>query len=400
MKKVISILLIITVIIALFTGCGNDKSSEQDKTEKKTEEPKEKSDASKTDEAKEEVKKEEVEKEEVEKKETKKEEPAEKEETKKEEPATKDYKIAMVAAGVFGDQGMNDALLNGMNIFTENTGILVDSVEISDFSDHAINARNFAQQGYDVVLMGGPVSEIMPEIAAEFPDTHFILNKGTITDMDNVTSVQFNEAGGGFLSGAFAVIMSKELGVEPKVGWVGGERIPDLEKARYAFSAAVEYMGGECDVVYVGSFTDIAKGKEIAMQMYNDGATFVQAYAGGASNGVYQAVESVEGEKYALGCATGQFHLSPDKILASSVVMYDQYFSNMLEEYVETGKIDSGLQIANIETGGTGLLYSPEIGDMIPDSVKTQIEDLKNQIIDGTLVVPTNEEQYNELIKD
>ena len=29
----------------------------------------------------------------------------------------KEFKIAMVAAGVFGDQGMNDALLNGMKMF-------------------------------------------------------------------------------------------------------------------------------------------------------------------------------------------------------------------------------------------------------------------------------------------
>jgi len=304
----------------------------------------------------------------------------------------------MVAAGVFGDQGMNDALLQGMTMFTEATGIEVTSVEISEFSDHAINARNFAQQGYDLILMGGPVSEIIPEIAAEYPNTHFLLNKGTVADIDNVTSVQFDEAGGGFLSGAFAVLMSKEMGVEPKVGWVGGERIPDLEKARYAFSSAVEYMGGTCDVVYVGSFVDIAKGKEIAMQMYNDGSFFVQAYAGGASSGVYQAAEAMADGKYALGCATGQFHMAPTRILASSVVLYHEYFSAMLSEYVETGAMESGIFVANVSTGGTGLRFSPEIGDEIPASVLEEINALEAKIVSGELVVPTNEEQYNELI--
>ena len=310
----------------------------------------------------------------------------------------REYKIAMVAAGVFGDQGMNDALLQGMTMFTEATGIEVTSVEISEFSDHAINARNFAQQGYDVILMGGPVSEIIPEIAAEYPDTHFILNKGTVGDMDNVTSVQFDEAGGGFLSGAFAVLISREMGVEPKVGWVGGERIPDLEKARYAFSSAVEYMGGTCDVVYVGSFVDIAKGKEIAMQMYNDGSSFVQAYAGGASSGVYQAAEAMADGKYALGCATGQFHMAPSRILASSVVLYHEYFAAMLTAYVETDVIEPGVFVANVSTGGTGLRFSPEIGDTIPASVLAEIAELEAKIVSGELLVPTNEEQYNELL--
>ena len=316
------------------------------------------------------------------------------------EPAApvKEYKIAMVAAGVFGDQGMNDALLQGMTMFTEATGIEVISVEISEFSDHAINARNFAQQGYDLILMGGPVSEIIPEIAAEYPDTHFLLNKGTVADMDNVTSVQFDEAGGGFLSGAFAVLMSKEMGVEPKVGWVGGERIPDLEKARYAFSSAVAYMGGTCDVVYVGSFVDIAKGKEIAMQMYNDGASFVQAYAGGASSGVYQAAEAMTDGKYALGCATGQFHMAPTRILASSVVLYHEYFATMLTEFVETGAMESGVFVANVSTGGTGLRFSPEIGGEIPASVRAEIAELEAKIVSGELVVPTSEEEYNALL--
>ena len=308
-------------------------------------------------------------------------------------------KIAMVAAGVFGDQGMNDALLNGMKEFTKQTGIEVTSVEISEFSDHAINARNFAQQGYDLVLMGGPVSEIIPEIAAEYPDTHFLLNKGTIGEMDNVTSVQFDEAGGGFLAGAFAVLMDKELGGEGKVGWVGGERIPDLEKARYAFSAAAEYMGGQCSVIYVGSFTDIAKGKEIALQLYNDGAHIVQAYAGGASNGVYQAAEATDALHFAMGCATGQFELSPEKIVASSVVKYDEFFARMLTTYAKEGTMAPGIVTADIKNGGTGLKYSPEIGDQVPEEIQAQMKELEEKIVSGQLIVPTTEEERSHFLE-
>lgn len=310
----------------------------------------------------------------------------------------KEYKIAMVAAGVFGDQGMNDALLNGMKMFTDKTGIEVTSVEVSEFSDHAINARNFAQQGYDLVLMGGPVSEIIPEIAAEYPNTHFLLNKGTITDMENVTSVQFDEAGGGFLGGVFAVLMSKNLGGSGTVGWVGGERIPDLEKARYAFSAATKYAGGDCNVVYVGSFSDIAKGKEIALQLFNNGASIVQAYAGGASNGVYQAAESLDDNYYAMGCATGQFNLSPNKIVASSIVRYDDFFSSLLEEYVKNGKMEPGLVTADLKNDGSGLKYSPEIGNVIPEDIKKQIEEIEKKIISGEIKVPTTEDEYNQFV--
>lgn len=304
-------------------------------------------------------------------------------------------KIAMVAAGVFGDQGMNDAMLNGMNMFTEETGIPVTSVEVTETSDHAINATNFAQQGYDVIIMGGSVSEIIPEIAEQYPDTHFILNKGTIDDMDNVTSVQFDEGSSAFLAGAFAVLMSEYLGDSNQIGWVGGMRIPDLEVSRYAFVAGTEYMGGSCTAVYVGDFTDIAKAQEIALQMYNSGSYIVQGFAGAASQGVYQAGESMPDDYYTMGCATGQFNLSPEKIVASSVVNYDVEFNNLLLSFVENGTLESGIVISDLTTGGTGMKYSPEIGDIIPQEIIDEIATLEKAVISGELAVPTTEEAYD-----
>ncbi len=74
--------------------------------------------------------------------------------------------------------------------------------------------------------------------------------------------------------------------------------------------------------MYVGSFTDVAKGKEIAMQMYQDDMKLIQAYAGGAGMGVYQAAESLPEGYYALGAANGQFHLS-ERIIASQIKFAD-----------------------------------------------------------------------------
>ena len=91
--------------------------------------------------------------------------------------------------------------------------------------------------------------------------------------------------------------MNQESGGPLKAAFVGGVRNPALERAQYGFTAGAEYVGGTGTAVYVGSFTDVAKGKEIAMQMYQDDMKLIQAYAGGAGMGVYQAAESLpEGE--------------------------------------------------------------------------------------------------------
>ena len=108
-----------------------------------------------------------------------------------EDTGDKEWKIGLVAAGTFGDNGLNDALKKAAETFTENTGIPVTCVEVNEFNDHEIHARNFGNEGYDMVIMGGTVSEIMPPILEDYPDTHFVLNKGTVEGYDNCTSIQF-----------------------------------------------------------------------------------------------------------------------------------------------------------------------------------------------------------------
>jgi len=311
----------------------------------------------------------------------------------------KGVKVALIAGGKFGDNGMNDALLTGVKKFEEETGIKVTAVEIGEFSDNAINARNFAQQGYNLVIMGDAVSEIVPEIAKEYPNTHFVLNKGTVKDMDNVTSIRVEEANAGFLAGAFSILMSEHLTGVSKTGWIGGMRIPDLERSRYAFVAGAKYVGGDADVAYVGSFNDIAKGKELALQMYGKGAVIVQAYAGGASNGVYQAVEGLDEGNYAMGCATGQFHLSTDRIIASAVVKTDTIAYNACKDFFE-GKLKSGIQVVGLKEDGAGIRYSPEIGEKVPQEIKDKIEKIRKEIVSGEISPPSNEDEFNEFVEE
>ena len=77
---------------------------------------------------------------------------------------------------------------------------------------------------------------------------------------------------------------------------------------------------------------------------------------------------------------------------------YDDFFSAILEEYVKTGKMEPGLVKADLINGGSGLKYSPEIGDRIPEDVKKQIEEIEKKIISGDIKVPTTEEEYNAFV--
>lgn len=310
------------------------------------------------------------------------------------EPVTgkSDMKVAFMVDRL-GDNAANDESYRGMTEFTAKTGIEVTAVEAPELQDHEMNARTFAQEGYDLIVDGtSKTSELYAVIAPEFPDTHFIVLEGTVTDVPNVTCLRDRPSEAAFLVGAFNVLMNQELGGEAKAAFVGGVRNPDLERSQFGFTAGAEYVGGEATVVYVGNFSDIAKGKEIALQLYNQGMKVIQAFAGGAGMGVYQAAESMGEGYYALGAAAGQFHLS-DSIIASQVKMSGTSIYDACMLFYE-GKLEGGIITKGVKEGSVDIRYSPINEDKIPQSIKDQIAELREKVISGEIVPPMTEEEY------
>ena len=187
--------------------------------------------------------------------------------------------------------------------------------------------------------------------------------------------------------------MNQELGGGNKAAFIGGMRNPDLERSQYGFTAGAEYVGGEATVVYVGNFTDVAKGKEIALQLYNNGMKLVQAFAGGAGMGVYQAAESVGEGVYAIGGAAGQFNLS-DSIIASQVKLTGNPIYDVCMEFYEGG-LEGGIRQFGLKEGAVGIKYNPLHEEEVSGDIKTQLEEIQGKIVSGEIVPPSNEDSFN-----
>lgn len=308
-----------------------------------------------------------------------------------------EIKIAFLADRL-GDNAMNDETYRGVQQFEQETGITVTVVEAPELQDHEMNARTFAQEGYNLILDAtSKTSELYAAMAPEFPDTHFVVTEGTIEGLDNVTNLRDRPSEAAFLVGAFSVLMNQELGGRAEAAFVGGIRNPDLERSQYGFTAGAEYVGGTATSVYVGNFTDVAKGKEIALQLYNKGLKVVQAFAGGAGMGVYQAAESMGSGYFALGAAAGQFNLS-DYILASQVKytgtsMYDACV------LFHKGELKGGTISKGIKEDAVGIKYNPLHEAEIPKEIKDKIQEIEDKIVSGELVPPMTEDEYKAFQK-
>jgi len=297
-----------------------------------------------------------------------------------------------------GDNAVNDAFYSGAKRFMDETGLEITVIEHTELQDYEINARALCQEGYDLIFLPfNKAGEMMIELAKEFPDTHFYV-QDTDAGLPNFTSYKYRAYEAAFLTGAFSVLMNQELGGDAKSAFIGGMRNPTLERAQYSYTAGSEYVGGKCTVVYVGSFTDLAKGKEVALQLYQEGHRFIQAYAGGTGTGVFQAAESLPEGYYALGEANGQFHLS-DRIIASMVANMGDTTYSVLKDFAE-GNLESGYKQIGYSDGAVSIVYSPGKEDLIPQNVKDKIKELEDKVISGEIECPTTEEEYNSFAKE
>lgn len=290
-----------------------------------------------------------------------------------------------------GDQAFNDGVHEGILKAQQEHDFELKVVESKEVADLANNLRALANEGSDVVIVpGGDFVDGLKEVSVEYPDVTFFGIDTPVDGIDNVVSVVSKEEEASFLAGAFAALTS-ETG---KVGFVGATTSPVQARFENGFvaGALTAKPGTEVVVTYAGTYSDVGKGKEIAMTMYNQGVDLISPTAGAVNLGVFQA--AVETGHKVLGAGTGQFNTAIDNIIASQVKSVDTIAYNLLKEYF-AGDMQGGQRVYGLLEEGVNLLYSPNeaLNSTISGEVLDQIEALRGQIIDGTIKVPTTTEE-------
>ena len=301
----------------------------------------------------------------------------------------------ILIGGGLGDQASNDDQYAGLTRFSEEFGAEVKYVEITELQDIDAAIRNYADQGMNLIIFNSAdASEFIPAIAAEYPEVSFIITEGTAEETDNVLNVRTDVADASFLCGAFCAMMSQELGGELAAGFVGGIRNPNLERAQFGFTAGAEYVGGEATTAYAGSFTDAATAKELTHQMFGSGIRVVQAWAGGANTGVFEAALNMGEGYYSMGGASGQFNIS-DSIIASNCKLLGDLTYDLCVQFKD-GTLPYGTMTYGLKEGAVDIRYAPdERADIIPQEIKDKIDELREMILAGEIDVPSTQEEYD-----
>ncbi|HEY8445514.1 MAG TPA: BMP family ABC transporter substrate-binding protein [Thermomicrobiales bacterium] len=288
-----------------------------------------------------------------------------------------------------GDQNFNDLANNGGTDAARDFGITWRVVESQDASAYVPNLVAGAEQGDLTVAVGALLTDALAEVAPQFPDDWFLLID-SVVDQPNVQSVTFREQESAFLVGVAAGMFTKT----GTIGIVGGMRIPPVIRYEVGFKAGVLAVRPDANfsIAYADSFTDPAKGKELAVAQFNQGADIVLPIAGLTGVGCYEAVKERNrlGEEWVIGADVTQDHLAPGFELCVARKGVDVAVYEGCRQLAE-GTFEGGIHDLGLKESGVDF---QDPNDRVPEEIKGYVRAYKQMILDGALVVPTTDEEF------
>src|SRR5688500_16578070 len=297
-----------------------------------------------------------------------------------------------------GDKSFNDGAYAGAERAMRELGAHVRFVEPGEGSDREAGLRLLAAEGMDLVIgVGFIFTDDLTALAREYPNTAFAgVDYSLATDEagnvvpppPNLAALKFREEQGSFLVGALAAL----VGGSKRVGFVGGMDIPLIHKFEAGYRTGVKHVCPDCTVVvqYAGvtpeAFSNPGRGKELALSQYQSGVNVIFHASGSTGLGVFEAARSLG--KLAIGVDADQYAEAPGHILTSMVKGVDAAVYDAISR-VKNGSFKGGIYQLGLAEQGVGYIYDDNNRALVPDSVHARLEQLRQQIIGGSIVVPT-----------
>lgn len=296
-----------------------------------------------------------------------------------------------------GDKSFNDAAYDGLQMAKDSLGIKYQYIEPSGGSDRESALRQLASDPKIGLIFGvGFIfTDDITQVARDFPNKYFACidysYDSTKQLPPNLIAIEFREEEGSFLVGAIAGLMTKTN----IVGFIGGMESPLIKKFQAGYEAGVKYANPKAKVLvaYAGvtgeAFKNPAKGKELALSQYAQGADIIYHASGVTGLGVFEAAREMN--KYAIGVDMDQWKEAPGHVLTSMIKKGNVAVYDIIKEWKTKGKNFKGgrAEVFGLKDGGVDFVYDQNNKPLIPESVYQKVQSYRQLIIDGKIKVPT-----------
>ena len=293
-------------------------------------------------------------------------------------------KVAVVfASSGLGDKSFNDTLYKGMEDAEAALGFEWTYAEPLSDAEYEPMLRSFAEAGEYALIIGngGTMGSAISAVAPDFPEQQFMSIDAEI-HMDNVASFQFREQELGYMIGVLAANMTKSN----ILGFIAAMDTANCNRSAAGFIAGARSVNPDITVLfdYIGSFSNIAGAKEMAISFNQQGADVIYHNASLAGLGMIEA--STELGFYAIGYNGNVNDISPDTVICSGVRGFDKAAFNAINS-VMNGEWISGFYTYGLAEDGL-VIVTEGSNITVDQAIWDQVYAAGDKIAAGEIVPP------------
>ncbi len=303
------------------------------------------------------------------------------------------FRVAVVMPSTITDLAFSQSIMDALLAIQEERGEDAFEIAYSEnlfvVDDAAAALRDYASEGYDLVIAhGSQYGSSLAEIAPDFPDTAFAWGTTVDTFADqgitNVYAYEARSEEGGFVMGALAGMLTK-TGV---VGIIGPIETGDAKLYVDGFKAGVLWENEEVNVLvnYIQSFSDVALAAAAAEAMLDENADILTGTAQMVPGAVNKAKEA--GALW-FGTQANQTDLAPEIVVASQVYDWTVALNPIIED-IEAGEIEGTAFALTLENGGLVIEFNEE--HELYDEVVDVAQEVIDAIVAGDISFEVDEE--------
>ncbi|GAA0356334.1 BMP family lipoprotein [Bacillus horti] len=319
-----------------------------------------------------------------------------------------DFKVGMVTdAGTIDDKSFNQGTWEGVVEAAEELGLehryLKPNGETE--AEYLQEIGNLYDAGFRfIVTPGFKFETAIHNAQSRYEDAKFVIldgaphsGDGEVVVNENTVSIFYAEHESGFIAG---VATALEL-QEGEAGFIGGMQIPPVQKFNWGFQQGIQYANENLgtniemkqeNVIYQGTFDDVAAGGQIAGQMFNRGVDVIFACAGGVGVGAISEARTrvqsgedvwivgVDVDQYEDGIYDGDQSV----ILTSAMKKIGQSAYDMIQAEAE-GNFPGGETLTfDVTNDGVGI---PDENPNLSAETVQQVEEVVEKIKSGEITV-------------
>lgn len=302
--------------------------------------------------------------------------------------AEKAMKVGLVLPGRVNDPGYYNAGYQALLAAKEKYGAETTYQENLKPADSEQVLRVFAEDGFDyiIVMGGGNYDDQIRSVAADYPETRFIIVSGSFSTPPNIVSIRTGNPGVGYLAG----ILMAEVSKTGKIGLIGGRVTPPAIADHLAVIAGARAAKPNVEILdaYTEQNENPTLGKEAAIAQIEKGVDIIFTNANTTSFGVFQAAQ--EKNVLVVGAATDQNEVAPKNILSSVVYGMD----NGVIYLIDLDRSGKGWEekVYTMDLTLVNLAPFHGLDSLVSAETKKHLEEARQGLLSGSIVIPTTYE--------